>query len=187
MWDKVTLEEGSRREQELSNDILFKTLLSGGATMMRHTGSRESASTIINHLLRLNGTTAEIARELVDKKKGLGETAAGVELLKEYQAMLEKQNQEIAALHAELKAAKEAMAEAIKEETEKSKEAMAKVQKEIEMLRRGSTGLQRFMREDANLILTAHSSWSNVRDGMEMGISKASSKHTGTGLLAIFK
>ncbi|KAG6325844.1 hypothetical protein ID866_13245, partial [Astraeus odoratus] len=186
MWDKVTPEEGSRREQELSNDVLFKTLLSGGATMMRHTGSRESASTIINHLLRLNGTTAEIARELVDKKKGLGETAAGVELLKEYQAILEKQNKEIAALHAELRAAKAEVGE-LKEETEKSKQAMAKLLKEIEILRRGPTGLQQFMRGDANLILTAHSSWSNVRDGMEMGISKASSKHTGTGLLAIFK
>ena len=52
MWDKVTPEEGLQREQELmASDYLFKRLLNGGAIMMRHYRTPESANKVISHLL----------------------------------------------------------------------------------------------------------------------------------------
>jgi len=52
MWDKVAEDEGRRREQELKEkDSLFKPLLDGGATMMHHERTVESATKVINYLL----------------------------------------------------------------------------------------------------------------------------------------
>ena len=49
MWDKITPGEGSQREQELtSSDNLFKPLLDGGAIMMRHERTAESATKVID-------------------------------------------------------------------------------------------------------------------------------------------
>ena len=78
MWDQVTAEEGSRHEQELmSSNDLFKPLMDGGATMMRHGRTAESATKAIDYLLGKSPTTTQIVRGLLREKMVLEETAAG--------------------------------------------------------------------------------------------------------------
>ena len=72
MWDKVTPEEGSRREDELrSKNNLFKPWLDGKAIMMRHERTTETANKIISYLLAKGTTSTRIAHELVKEKKKL--------------------------------------------------------------------------------------------------------------------
>jgi len=91
MWDKVTSDEGPRREQELKeNDSLFKPLVACGAEMMRHERTAESATKVVNYLLEKNPTTTQIVREIAEEKKALVDTEAGAELQDEICALLKK-------------------------------------------------------------------------------------------------
>ncbi|KAL4077655.1 hypothetical protein J3A83DRAFT_4087012, partial [Scleroderma citrinum] len=84
MWDEVSPEEGAQREQELrADDNLFKLLLDEGAVMRRHDGTHESASQIVNYFLGKESTTTQIVHELVNERKILEETAAGIEIQSE--------------------------------------------------------------------------------------------------------
>jgi len=105
MWDKVTPEEGPRREQELmSSNNLFKPLLDGGATMMRYERTAESATQVINYLLGKKATTTQIVREIMQETKKLEETAAGGELHSEIEALLKRHKEGMEKLKAELEA-----------------------------------------------------------------------------------
>ena len=61
MWDNVTSHTGEQWEKALG--ALFKPLLDDGAVIMRHDRTPESATAIINHLLKEH-TTPHIAHEL---------------------------------------------------------------------------------------------------------------------------
>lgn len=136
MWDKVTPEEGSQREQELmSSKTLFKPLLDGGATMMRHEKSTKTAD-IINYLLGKNSTTTQIVHELVKEQKTLKETEAGSELHSDIQALLKKQREEMETFKAEMMGMAERV---LAEERRKMDERMAKLLKELDELKRGIT------------------------------------------------
>lgn len=154
MWDKVTPEEGLQREQELmSSNNLFKPLLDGEATMMRHERTAESATKVINHLLGKNATTTEVVHELVHQKKPLEETAAGTELQKDIQALLNKHKGEMENLKAELEAVRSDLAEErqtkalmekeltmqrnLTEERQRMEQVMATLLSQLDELRRG--------------------------------------------------
>ncbi|KAG6379451.1 P-loop containing nucleoside triphosphate hydrolase protein [Boletus reticuloceps] len=65
MWDTVTPEVGTSRDQELATkDIFFKPVLEKGAKMMRHDNTRESALGIIRNLVDKPRVTLRIQREL---------------------------------------------------------------------------------------------------------------------------
>ncbi|KAL4077619.1 hypothetical protein J3A83DRAFT_4215187, partial [Scleroderma citrinum] len=102
MWDKVTQEEGLRREQELMfSDNLFKPILDGGAILMRHDGTQQSAHDVIKHLFKLESTVPQIVRELVIEKRNLLDTEAGMELQKEVRDVLQRHQRDLQRLEDE--------------------------------------------------------------------------------------
>ncbi|KAL4062287.1 hypothetical protein V8B97DRAFT_354517 [Scleroderma yunnanense] len=106
MWDKVTQEEGLRREQELMfSDNLFKPILDGGAILMRHDGTQQSAHDVIKHLFKLESTVPQIVRELVIEKRNLLDTEAGMELQKEVRDVLQKHQRDLQRLEDEIREA----------------------------------------------------------------------------------
>lgn len=111
MWDKVSPEDGKRREEELrSSETLFKPLLDEGAAMYRHDGTPASASAIIDHLLcTQERMTTQIVHELLYQQRTLEETTAGAEIQSELRAILQKHTAEIRGLEEELKSATTAL------------------------------------------------------------------------------
>ncbi|KAH8810452.1 P-loop containing nucleoside triphosphate hydrolase protein [Flagelloscypha sp. PMI_526] len=88
MWGDVDEEEGEARENELRNDPeFFKPAMDNHAAMLRHDGSPESATVIVQKMLKNRPKPLRIQRELVDEQKDLSHTSAGKELTRE----LEKQ------------------------------------------------------------------------------------------------
>ena len=138
MWDQVTTGEGSRREQELmSSNNLFKPLLDGGATMMRHERTAESAAKVIHYLLGKSPTTTQIVRELLQEEKTLEETSAGTELLGNIQVLLKKHEAEMESLRTEMRMELEM---GLAEDRQRIEQIMAKLLKELDELKKGIPG-----------------------------------------------
>ena len=137
MWDKVTSDEGLRREQELKEkDSLFKPLVTCGAQMMRHERTVESAAKVINYLLEKNPTTTQIVREIAEEKKALVDTEAGAELQDEIRALLKRHKEEIQQMEEEITNATLVDTPALKEIKEENRKSEAKLKRELEKLRR---------------------------------------------------
>ena len=134
MWDKVTPEEGLRREQELmSSSDLFKILLDGGATMMRHERTAESATKVINRLLGKKATTTQIVHEMMEETKILEETAAGGELRSDIEALLKRHQADMESVRNEMRES----ARDLVEDRRRTEQNMAKFSKELYELRQG--------------------------------------------------
>jgi len=139
MWDKVTPEEGLLREQQFkSSDTLFKPLLDGGAVMMRHDGAQQSAYNVIRHLFKMEGTTVQIARELVIEKKGLVDTEAGMELQSELRNALQKHKKDLQILEDELRRAKQQHKVEVAAEKRQLEEDTGKLHQQLKKLRKGT-------------------------------------------------
>ena len=129
MWDKITPEEGLKREQELmSSGALFKPLLDGGAMMMRHDRTAKSATNVINHLLGKSATATQIVPELVNIEKTLKVIAAGTEL-SDVQSLLNRHKAEMETLKAEIQLH---MGGELEEERRKMEQSMNKLSKEFD-------------------------------------------------------
>lgn len=103
LWDKVTPEEGSKREEGLAHsEDLFKPLLTGGAKMAQYK-NRESALRVLDYLLGKNSTTLQIVRELLEEKKVLVDTAAGKELQADIRHLMRRRQKEIQDLEEEIR------------------------------------------------------------------------------------
>ncbi|KIM65398.1 hypothetical protein SCLCIDRAFT_1212139 [Scleroderma citrinum Foug A] len=144
MWDKVTPEEGLRRQQELiSSYDLFKPLVEGGAVMESYDGTQESARNIVWDLLRKKGTVAQIVRELVVENKSLVDTEAGMELQSEVRNVLQKHQEDLRRLEDEIKEATQhrdrEMEEEAAEEKQKVEEDIVKLQVELGKLGNASS------------------------------------------------
>lgn len=136
MWDKVTQEEGLRREQELiSSYDLFKPLVEGGAVIERYDGTQESARNIVWNLLRKKGTVAQIVRELVIGNKSLVDTEAGAELQSEVRNVLQRHQEDLQRLEDEIQEAMQqrdrGMEEEVVGEKRKVEEDIAKLNVEL--------------------------------------------------------
>ncbi|KIL67658.1 hypothetical protein M378DRAFT_73626 [Amanita muscaria Koide BX008] len=104
MWGEVDLQVGLARENELSSkDIFFKPALDKGAQSLRHNNTIESAHNIIRQVMRNPPVTLQIQEELVDQKKDISETAAGIELTKELREQAEKHREAIVELQREMR------------------------------------------------------------------------------------
>ena len=137
MWDKVTSEERPRREQELkSSDNLFKPLLDGGAVMMRHERTTETANKVISHLLRKSSTVSRTVRELVEGKKTSETTSAGGELHSDIEELMKKRREEMESFKAEMKLVAQTE---LAEEKQKMNHRLAKLMAELDELKRGIT------------------------------------------------
>lgn len=106
MWSEVTLERGAARERELAtDDVLFKPVLDEGATMERHDGSLTSAQEIVRRIINNTPMTLRVQREIVDEKKDIKETAAGIELDRELAALRAQHKKELAEVREEMEEA----------------------------------------------------------------------------------
>jgi len=134
MWDMVSLEEGSEREQELKlSDSMFKPVLDGGATIMRHHNTPQSATEVINRLLGKTATTVQIVREIAEEKKHVQDTEAGIELRTDIEGILKKHKEEMESVNADMW---EAMQCEIAEERERSNQVINGLLEQLEELRR---------------------------------------------------
>jgi len=108
MWDMLPHPGmGEERETELKSDF-WEFMLEEGASTARHDGSAQSARDIVSRMLGLDPVELKIQQELVDDKKKLNETEAGVAVdldLQKLRVMYERRLEESA------EAMKEALAE----------------------------------------------------------------------------
>lgn len=103
MWGEVSLSVGEAREAELaSKENFFKPALDKGAVLLRHTHTFDSVANILRHFICSKPLPLQIQDEMVDQRMDLPETAAGVELHSELQALMRRHEQEIRTLKAEM-------------------------------------------------------------------------------------
>ncbi|CAK5269642.1 unnamed protein product [Mycena citricolor] len=104
MWDAAGLKLGEAREKELAtDDRFFKPVIAKGARMLRHDKGLISAQSILREIIGNVPATLQIQRELVDEKKAITDTAAGVTLNKEIADMVRKHKDEIRTLQREMR------------------------------------------------------------------------------------
>lgn len=100
MWDKVPIDEATRREKELFETPQFwGYMMNKGSTSHRHNNTKESTRRIVDRLIMSNTTFAtSLQKELIDERRTLDQISAGKEmeseLLKE-KAKWQKERQEI--------------------------------------------------------------------------------------------
>jgi myosin heavy subunit len=98
MWDHVNPKLAVGREKELATrDEFFKPMLQCGAKMYRHDKTAASAQDIVSRLVLgiKDHMTLQLQRELVDDHLCIADTAAGKELLVEYEVLVKKQQAEL--------------------------------------------------------------------------------------------
>ncbi|KIM82896.1 hypothetical protein PILCRDRAFT_820190 [Piloderma croceum F 1598] len=78
-WNKVRIEEGIQREQELKAGY-WKDMIDAGCGTAHFEGTYGSAWNIIGSLGNKNGAQVELAHEIVHSKLPLNETQAGIAL-----------------------------------------------------------------------------------------------------------
>ncbi len=125
MWNQVELDVGEARELELMTDeILFKPVLDGGAHMRRHNGSQQSALEILGEIVANHPKALLIQEELVDQKKDITETTAAEELDRGIMELKRRQEKELLELKEQLAEAKAELDIQTQEELEKAREEM---------------------------------------------------------------
>jgi hypothetical protein len=84
MWDKVDKEKGEDRERQLKQEY-WRTMLERNSTTSRFLRTRESAFEVIEPLIdeANKGSSVLLQNELVEMKKSLPATAAGLKLFSE--------------------------------------------------------------------------------------------------------
>lgn len=143
MWDKVTLEEGEAREEQLStNERFFRPALDQKAIMLRHDNTFESARNMIQMIFANHPLPLFVQKELVDDKILLSETRVGKALTLDLQKSAQQFTDEMRSLQAEI-------AEATREKDEKGKQELtdallksiadlARLQNEMKNMRRST-------------------------------------------------
>ncbi|KKA23966.1 hypothetical protein T310_2007 [Rasamsonia emersonii CBS 393.64] len=83
MWDKVSEEEGSRREAELvAEGKWWGDMQQRGAIVRRYDNTKKGATALVKELIGIQPFLLEIQREIGVEKKSLIDTAAGKSVLK---------------------------------------------------------------------------------------------------------
>lgn len=146
MWGEVSLERGIAREQELaSDDGFFKPVLQD-ARMMRHqTNSRRSAHHILEFFLDKRPQPLLIQRELVEEKKDIMETSAGMELDREVAEAQRKYKEEMEEIQKEMEEALRMKDEETRKELE---EAFRQLESEMKKAQNDRLRLSREYAED---------------------------------------
>ncbi|KAF3921550.1 hypothetical protein AA313_de0202749 [Arthrobotrys entomopaga] len=126
MWENVSPREGNDREEMLRTSTEFYgSMVQSGSTMYRHTGDRNSAMNIINHLVNKRTTTIlNIQREMATGLN-LDQTAAG----KELDGELRKQKREF---ERRLKENREQLEAALKQKDDDMARYLADKQEELQ-------------------------------------------------------
>jgi exonuclease VII small subunit len=87
MWDRVELAIGEQREKELEAEY-WKGMIANGSQTQRFDGSFESAWEIIDTIAKKRINHLLLQEELVDLKRQLSETQAGMVLYNQLQTLL---------------------------------------------------------------------------------------------------
>ncbi|KAH9949950.1 P-loop containing nucleoside triphosphate hydrolase protein [Amylocystis lapponica] len=126
MWNEIDEDLGAAREEELgTKDIFFKPALDAGSEMRRHTNTTESAHNVLRALIDKQPRPLQIQREIVDERKQIYQTAAGIVLLGELAAKEQKHLQELQELQEEIE-------EAIREKNQEDQEALEKDRSKVD-------------------------------------------------------
>ncbi|KAH8750693.1 P-loop containing nucleoside triphosphate hydrolase protein, partial [Hyaloscypha sp. PMI_1271] len=139
-WEKVSAEDGDRREAELRTSTEFYgTMIRRGSTMMRHMDNAISAKAVVAHLVNQHTTTVlNIQREMVADKVGLKETEAGRVLQSDIIKRTEQLNRKLKDTEERMKEAinqkNDALAKELAEQEEELKELKAAAQRGAEQL-----------------------------------------------------
>ena len=103
-WADVPLETGLKREEQLrSQDNLFRPALENGATLLRHDNTVKGTHDILEKLVNRQAEPVKIQTELVDERKDISETAAGIELHRLLQEQAERFQREIEEMRREIR------------------------------------------------------------------------------------
>ncbi|RVD81842.1 uncharacterized protein DFL_009689 [Arthrobotrys flagrans] len=94
MWDKVTAEEGARREKELKEKF-WKILLTFEAKTIKYKGTPESAKEVAGLLMENKGFYLQLQEEMGRGNKALKDTAAGREVMEELARVKEQHQREM--------------------------------------------------------------------------------------------
>lgn len=106
MWDRVSEEEGSKREAQLIQTPEFwGWMISKGSKTFRHDNSFASAKKLLHYFLPdwKDKITLDLQQQMVDEKKPLHETGAGMELASVIAREREKFVHELQAVQAQMK------------------------------------------------------------------------------------
>ncbi|EGO54747.1 hypothetical protein NEUTE1DRAFT_124927 [Neurospora tetrasperma FGSC 2508] len=96
MWEAVPQSDGERREHELlETQDFWGYMRSNGAKVERHYNNRESALQILSKFFTEEQVVTAMQEELVNGKKKLSDTEAGMELNSEYRKLEEKLNRQL--------------------------------------------------------------------------------------------
>ncbi|RSL67661.1 hypothetical protein CEP53_002877 [Fusarium sp. AF-6] len=109
MWDKVSGEEGYRREAELMDTQEFwGWMVDKGSKVHRHYNTKDSAMKIIGQLANHDKKfVTDLQRQLVDEGRTLDQTSAGKELQSELLKERERWAEKLRSVQAEMEAAME--------------------------------------------------------------------------------
>lgn len=137
-WDRVSNEEGVKREKELRSRV-FKDLVDGGSHFMRFNRTMDSANKVLRHILTLAPRNVQIQKEICVDGKDLEETAAGSVRQEEMARMISKHTEQIAELQAEeaAKQSDKAARRQLEEERDKLQKEVERLQNEASELRKG--------------------------------------------------
>ncbi|KAH8692286.1 P-loop containing nucleoside triphosphate hydrolase protein [Talaromyces proteolyticus] len=82
MWDKVSEDEGVKREKDLvERPEWWGGMINKGSRMFRHRGDRASAERLLKQFLSVAAPTVlHLQRQMVDEEMRLDQTSAGIEL-----------------------------------------------------------------------------------------------------------
>ena len=140
-WDKVTVSEGAKREQQLkANPQCFKKLADGDARFMRHDLTLRSAQDVLKHIFKLAPTDVEIQKEIRVDGKPLEKTKAGSVHSKEVEGIIAKHKEEMDELKGEIANVRQSnkeLAEELQKERAELKDKLAKWEQERSELRQG--------------------------------------------------
>ncbi|KZP22858.1 hypothetical protein FIBSPDRAFT_930822 [Athelia psychrophila] len=103
-WSEVVPAKGVEREKQLQ-EVFFKPVLDKQAKLLRHDGTRASASIIITAIAGNVPLALDIQTELVDANKSILETAAGTELNRELVEQKHKHEKELKEIREEMRVA----------------------------------------------------------------------------------
>ncbi|KAJ7821629.1 hypothetical protein B0H14DRAFT_2240931, partial [Mycena olivaceomarginata] len=102
-WDQEDEAVGMARLAELkASPRLFKSVVAGGGSVVRHDGSYDSACRVLRHLISGTPKPLLIQREMITEGKDLAETTAGQEFQHDVMQQVERHRREMAELLEEM-------------------------------------------------------------------------------------
>ena len=135
MWGNVNPELGEAREHELTTKF-FKPVLDRGARMCRHDGTRDSALTILRHLVDNEAVVLTIQQEIVEERRGFADTAAGAVLSHALKEQADRHDEELRNLRAEMEIAMRAKDEEsrkeLQEEVDNKREELVRIKRDVQ-------------------------------------------------------